>query len=237
MTEVRYRSDFDVTLLDVMGSDERICQAARISTVGAAAADTAESARLLKFLLGSDHGSPFEHTAMQWMISAPIFVWREFMRHRVPWSYNEQSGRWTKLEPVFYVPDPAVRPMVKVEGSRTGDYSNRVAETDAERDSVGSFVAVLRDTQQQAYDRYEAALMTGIAKEVARDLLPVSIYSTCFVTSNVRGVMHFLNLRTHRTAQWEIRQVAEAMEQDFCREFPLTYDAYVDRQLASDHER
>jgi thymidylate synthase (FAD) len=118
VTDVRFRSDVSVTLIDSMGSDQRICQAARVSTQGAESYETGEAAGLINFLARERHGSPFEHVLFQWLIEAPIFVWREFMRHRIA-SYNEESGRYKQLEPVFYVPD-AERPLVQI--GKTGNY-------------------------------------------------------------------------------------------------------------------
>ncbi len=103
--DFRLRSDFDVELVDSSGSDELICKTARVSTLGAASIDSSESRGLIKFLMSNRHGSPFEHGLMTFRISAPIVVWREFMRHRIGFSYNEQSGRYMELDPVFYIPD------------------------------------------------------------------------------------------------------------------------------------
>jgi thymidylate synthase (FAD) len=217
--EITLRNDFDVTLIDAMGDDHRIVQAARISQLGAETMKSGESARLIKFLMDNRHGSPFEHCTMQWMISAPIFVWREFHRHRIA-SYNEQSSRWTQLEPVFYVPSDE-RPTKQV--GRTGEYR---LEQDQELD--------LRDVNYQLFNSYMDSYLTyqelldkGVAREVARAVLPVSIFSTCFVTMNLRALMNFLSLRTHETAQWEIRRVANLMQADFSLKFPATYDAWV----------
>jgi hypothetical protein len=104
--DVQFRSDFDVHLVDVMGSDHRIVQAAKVSTLGADSLTADDSAGLVRYLMSNRHGSPFEHCVMQWMISAPIFVWREFHRHRIA-SYNEESSRYRQLAPVFYVPPPS----------------------------------------------------------------------------------------------------------------------------------
>ncbi len=114
------RCDFDVELVDFSGSDELICKAARVSTLGAASIDSSESKGLIKFLMSNRHGSPFEHSLMMFRISAPIFVWREFMRHRIGFSYNEQSGRYMQLDPVFYIPN-GMRPLIQV--GKAGAYS------------------------------------------------------------------------------------------------------------------
>lgn len=219
MAGITLRNDFDVELIDSMGSDHRIVQAAKISQLGPDTLEAGESERLIQFLMKEHHGSPFEHTTMQWMISAPIFVWREFHRHRIA-SYNEQSSRWTKLEPVFYVPG-SDRPTKQV--GRTGEYRL----TKDEQLGTGEIQADMAKSYSSAYQVYEEQLALGVAREVARMVLPVSIYSTCFVTMNVRALMNFLSLRTAPTAQYEIRKVAEAMELHFVEKFPQTHAAWL----------
>ncbi len=135
------------------------------------------------------HGSPFEHNSMTFFISAPIFVFREFMRHRVGWSYNEESGRYRELEPVFYVPD-ASRKLVQ-EG-RPGKYVF-VEGTPAQYEAVSD---TLRESYEQAYAAYRKLLAEGVAREVARAALPVGLFSSMYATCNARSLMHFLGLRT-----------------------------------------
>src|ERR1700759_4775016 len=111
MDGVRFRSDMTVELVKASASDSDVLWAARVSTRGEqslddAGADPARSSGLINYLMRDRHGSPFEHSTMTFLVSAPIFVFREFMRHR-GWSYNEESGRCRKVDPVFYVPGPA----------------------------------------------------------------------------------------------------------------------------------
>jgi thymidylate synthase (FAD) len=222
MTEIRWRSDFEVDLIDKMGSDHRIVQAAKVSTLGAESLEAGESSGLIRYLMRNRHGSPFEHATMQWMISAPIFVWREFHRHRIA-SYNEESSRYKQLEPIFYAPDIRDRPMQQV--GKAGHYT---LQHHGDPCVPSDAMDLLTDRQAEAYEAYESMLASGIAREVARQVLPVSIYSTCYVTMNVRALMNFLSLRNAPTALWEIRQVAARMEDDFAEAFPQTYQAFVD---------
>jgi thymidylate synthase (FAD) len=224
-TAIELRSDFDVTLVDHMGDDLRLCQAARVSTQGADSYSSGESEGLIKFLMENRHGSPFEHLLFTWMISAPIFVWREFMRHRIA-SYNEESGRYTQLKPVFYVP-PAHRPLQQV--GKPGHYEF-VAGTEKQHAAT---VRELKASASYAYEGYEMLLERGVAKEVSRMLLPVNIFSTAYVTMNARGLMNFLSLRTKSDEstfksfpQWEINQVANLMESDFEAVSPITHTAF-----------
>lgn len=219
MTDVQFRSDFDVQLLDVMGSDHRIVQAAKVSTAGADSINAEDSAGLIRYLMANRHGSPFEHCVMQWMITAPIFVWREFHRHRIA-SYNEESSRYRQLAPVFYVADTSRRPTQQV--GKPAAY-HLTAGTDGAGDD---HERRSRDVLALAYENYQRSLGDGIAREVARQLLPVSIYSTCYVTMNVRALLNFLSLRTADSALWEIRQVALAMRAHFGEAFPVTAAAF-----------
>jgi thymidylate synthase (FAD) len=200
MTEVQFSSDLSVQYVQHMGSDAMICRAAKVSAQALEAQDAEESARLIKFLADNRHGTPFEHTAMTFMVTEPIFVTREFHRHRIGWSYNEESGRWRKMEARFYLP-PVDRPMTQ---------------------------EVIRESSYKAYDEYEFLLKKGIAKEVARQLLPLNLYTSFFATCNARSLMHFLSLRMHKTALWEIRQIANAAYDIFEQYFPLTAHAFVE---------
>lgn len=221
-----FRSDVTVTLIDSMGSDERICQAARVSTQGSESFQTGEAAGLINFLARERHGSPFEHVVFQWLIEAPIFVWREFMRHRIA-SYNEESGRYKQLAPVFYIPDED-RNLVQI--GKTGNYEFELG-SDEQYDMVTT--AILGNSIG-AYVDYQKMLEAGIAKEVARMVLPVNIYSSAYVTMNLRAAFNFLSLRTtaRPTSQYpshpqrEIEMVAELMEEDVQRVAPLAWEAF-----------
>lgn len=224
--DITLRSDFDVVPVEIAGSDELICKAARVSTLGAASIDTSESAGLIKFLLSNRHGSPFEHAMLTFRISAPIVVWREFMRHRIGFSYNEQSGRYMELTGEFYVP-PRHRALTQV--GKPGHYSF----VEGTNDQYQTMYRELIGAYQEAWNAYQYQLRAGIAKEVARLCLPVATYSTTYVTCNPRSLMSFLSLRTKDEEskfpsypQWEIEQVARQMEVWFQGAFPLTHEAF-----------
>lgn len=220
---VEFRDDFDVDLVNYMGSDELICRAARVSTLGAASLETHESAGLLGFLLKNRHGTPFEHGAMTFRITAPIFVWREFMRHRIGFSYNEQSGRYMEMIPMFYVPhhDRAI-----VQQGKPGHYEF-VKGTYAQQSTTR---VILRSSYERSWVEYQLMLDRGVAKEVARMCLPVGIYSTAYVTCNPRSMMSFLSLRSKGEnsmfpsyPMYEIHVVANMMEDHFRGLFPITW--------------
>jgi thymidylate synthase (FAD) len=171
------------------------------------------------------HGSPFEHASFTFLIHAPIFVAREFMRHRMA-SYNEESGRYKQLEPVFYVPD--VHRKLRQVG-KPGHYEFEYGlphQWDAVR---GSFRVVC----EEAYRAYEGMLAHGVAREVARMILPVNIYTSFYVTLNARALMNFLSLRTIREnssfpsfPQCEIEMAADQMESVFGYFMPVTWKAF-----------
>ena len=187
--------------------------------------DPARSAGLINYLARERHGSPFEHTSMTFFISAPIFVFREFMRHRIA-SYNEESGRYRELKPVFYVPAKE-RNLIQI--GKTGAYEFVPGTTE----QFELTVSAMKDAYVVAYDAYKKMLDAGIAREVARAVLPVATYSSMYVTMNARALMNFLSLRTAREGshfpsypQREIEMVAEKMEAEFAKLMPLTYGAF-----------
>lgn len=222
-----FRSDFTVELLDKMGDDNSIIRAMLVSTDKTADLDDPANAGRINFLMKNRHGTPFEHAAMTFYVEAPIMVFREWHRHRIGVSINEQSGRYSELPPMFYVP-PAHRPLVQV--GKPGAYTF-VPGTD---EQVKSTVTSIRCMAQGAYAEYQDMLNAGIAKEVARSVLPVNIYSKMHWTCNPRSLMAFLSLRTRHEdslfpsfPQWEIQQCADKMEEVFASLFPLTHKAFV----------
>ncbi|MFF7055017.1 FAD-dependent thymidylate synthase [Streptomyces griseorubiginosus] len=229
--DISTRSDVSVELVKSSASDSDVLFAARVSTLGEQSLDEMQkdperSKGLINYLMRDRHGSPFEHNSMTFFISAPIFVFREFMRHRVGWSYNEESGRYRELDPVFYVPG-ADRKLVQ-EG-RPGKYVF-VEGSPQQHEIVRS---VLDDSYQQAYTAYQKLLAEGVAREVARSVLPVGLFSSMYATCNARSLMHFLGLRTqHEQAkvpsfpQREIEMVGEKMEAEWAKLMPLTYAAF-----------
>ena len=228
--EINFRSDVTVELVKASASDSDVIWAARVSTAGENSlddvdADPARSAGLINYLARERHGSPFEHTSMTFFISAPIFVFREFMRHRIA-SYNEESGRYRELRPNFYVPAKE-RKLVQI--GKAGSYTF-IDGTDEQYEIT---VNAIKESCTLAYESYTKMLDAGVAREVARAVLPVGLYSSMYVTMNARALMNFLSLRTSREGshfpsypQREIEMVAEKMEQYFATLMPLTHGAF-----------
>lgn len=245
---MNYLDDVDVRLIEHMGSDRMVIAAAKVSTAGVeslAALDSADSVGLINYLMKNKHGTPFEHSVMTFFIKAPIFVFREFHRHRIGWSYNEESARYKDLAPDFYVPNNRRPGLMQVDGGRPGQYQY----LDATPDQYDIIHDNLMDAYREAYATYQRMLRAGVAREVARMCLPVGIFSSMYATCNPRSLMSFLSLRTKRDQwdwdpetpdqneghakhpskpQWEINRVADLMELEFAKLFPLIYKAYCD---------
>ena len=228
-----FRSDMTVELVRANASDADVLFAARVSTQGEQTLESAQdlevdasrSKGLINYLMRDRHGSPFEHNSMTFYVQAPIFVFREFMRHRMN-SYNEESGRYRQLNPVFYVPSDD-RHLIQV--GKAGAYEFH--QGTPEQTELTQHEATTLATE--AFASYQRMLDAGIAREVARIVLPLSIYSSMYVTMNARSLMAFLSLRTKREGshfpsfpQREIEMVAEQMEAHFAELMPLTYESF-----------
>jgi thymidylate synthase (FAD) len=244
VTSINTASDVTVTLVHEDAADLHVVHAARVSTLGEHVMGkledlgliTSEQWRtremlerdrgLIGFLMRDHHGTPFEHNSLTFMVKAPIFIAREFMRHRAGWSYNEESGRYRELEPNFYVPGPE-RKLVQV--GKPGAYQF-LAGTDDQARIVNNAVMY---AYEKAWSMYKLMLNEGVAREVARVVLPVGIFTTFYATCNARSLMHFLSLRTQDERaktisfpQWEIELVAGQMEKLWAAVMPVTYAAF-----------
>lgn len=233
MTPIETVDHCSVSLVQHTGSDMMVAAAAWVSVNAEQARERLETesrdpSGTLGFLMANRHGTPFEHNSMTFWVDAPILVWREFHRHRVGFSYNEVSGRYSQLKPRFWV-CPLDRKLVPAPDHKSSK-PNFVADP-----MLANWVAAKQtESYERAYADYEALLAANVAKEVARSVLPVAIMSQCWVTCNARSIMHFLSLRTHEPTaaivsrpQAEIEEVARQMEKHFAGLFPLTYAAWV----------
>lgn len=231
MSAIQFRDDMTVRLVRSAATDADVLFAARVSTLGAGTDDTVgelgdRDRGLINYLMRDRHGSPFEHNSMTFYVEAPIFVFREFQRHRMA-SYNEESGRYKELEPVFYAPN-ADRALVQ-EG-KPGAYRFYAGTLGQQRETLRAVKA----SSIQAYAWYTSLLGKGIAREVARMVLPLNIYSSMYVTLNSRSLMNFLSLRTkHEDAsfpsfpQREIEMCAEQMEAIWATLMPVTHEVFT----------
>lgn len=231
MTDIRTSSALKVELIDHMGSDAGVLAAMMVSTKGEDSKamldkDPEEAKGKINFLMANRHGMPFEHNAFTFFVKAPIAVFREWHRHRIGFSYNEESGRYKQLEPEFYIP-PGDRPIVQV--GKPGAYSY-VAGSEVQH---AELTQRMRHTFEYTYAQYLHLLDAGVAKEVARGVLPVYIYSSMYVTLNARSLMAFLSLRTKfensmfpSFPMWEIEQCGHKMDAYFDHLMPITREAF-----------
>ena len=207
-----------VALDGALATDLAVVNGARVSFNQESQEMTERDEGLIRFLMREKHGSPFEHGYFRFLVKAPLFVVREHHRHRAGHSYNEWSGRYSKMEPEFYVPDN-----VRTQVGKPGAYSFEPVD-DQTRDAARTEIG---DNALRAFQAYERMLERGVAKEVARAVLPLSTYTKYYWSCNPRSLMHFCSLRNHEAAQFEIRQYAAAAETFLERLMPVTHAAFI----------
>jgi thymidylate synthase (FAD) len=208
-----------VRLDDAMADDLSVVNGARVSFARRKTEMDESDEALIRFLMRDRHGSPFEHNSFRFHVRCPIFVAREWMRHRVS-SFNEFSLRYAKATEDFYVPELAdVRTQVGKPGAYTFE---PVGEELAEQTRQE-----LQAVYEHAYATYERLVEAGVARELARSVLPVGAYTQFYWTVNARSLMNFVSLRNSEFAQREIRRYAEAVETFFAGKMPSTYAAFL----------
>ena len=210
-----------VELVDSMGGDLRVVNMARQSFGTKAELLMSEKERgLINFLMKNRHGTPFEGVVITLQVKCPIFVAREWMRHRIA-SYNEFSGRYSKMSSDFYVPSGD---QLRSQVGKPGSYSfEPLPDGLAE-----STRAMIEENNGDALYTYDNFLEQGVAKEVARMVLPVNIYTSFTMVANLRSLFNFVSLRSHKDAMWEIRQYSEEVEKMLWLVAPVAYRAFVD---------
>jgi len=202
-----------------MADDLSVVNAARVSFARRKEEMDDSDAGLIRFLLRERHGTPFEHNSFRFHVRAPLFVAREWFRHRVG-SFNEFSMRYARATDDFYVPEPED---VRTQVGKPGSYSFEPVEpelAEATRDE-------LRAVYDEAYATYERLVERGVARELARLVMPVGAYTEFYWTVNARSLMNFVSLRAAEAAQREIRRYAEACERFLDEAMPVTYAAFV----------
>jgi thymidylate synthase (FAD) len=216
-----------VRLIDYMGGDESIVQAARVS-YGQGTKSVSEDRILLRYLMRHLHTTPFEMVELKFHVKLPIFVARQWIRHRTA-NVNELSGRYSIMKDEFYVPDVGVikRQSVHNKQGRSED------EVSAElRQRV---LDVLLSDQRTTYEHYEEFLKDDIARELARINLSLALYTEWYWKIDLHNCLHFLRLRLDKHAQYEIRIYAEAMAEVVKRIVPMAWEAFEDYQLYGEH--
>jgi thymidylate synthase (FAD) len=194
-----------IALVDSMGGDLSIVRAARVSYDAAwrAGDDAGSDARLIRYMLTHGHSTPFEHVKFTFDVMAPIFVFRQWHRYRAGWSFNEVSGRYSELPELFYLPT--------LEQITTQSAHNKQARSAEHVRYPGDAQIDIADACKGAFFAYRKMLADGVAREIARTVLPLGTYSKMFATTNLHALFHFMDQRLDPHAQFEIRVYAEAM--------------------------
>ena len=202
-----------------MADDLSVANAARVSFARRKEELDDSDRGLIRFLMRDRHGTPFEHNSFRFHIRCPIFVAREWMRHRIG-SFNEFSLRYAKATDDFYVPDLED---VRTQTGKPGAYTFEPVDDELARRTRDE----LRKVYDIAYETYTSLVEAGVARELARSVLPVGAYTEFYWTVNARSLMNFVSLRAAETAQREIRRYAFAVEAFLAREMPVTYAAFI----------
>lgn len=212
-----------VRLVDYMGGDARIVQAARVS-YGAGTKTYRQDRGLIRYLLKHQHTSPFEQVQLTFHAKMPIFVARQWVRHRTA-RLNEISGRYSVMKDDFYLPDPQ---HVSVQSK-----NNKQGREDEPMpfDEAMALINQMEAEQRQAYTRYTESIEGGLAKEIARMNLPLSLYTEWYWQIDLHNLFHFLWLRLDNHAQYEIRVYAEAMAAMAKAVAPLAWEAFEEYML------
>lgn len=211
-----------VRLVDSMGSDLSVTRAARVSydAEWLAGVDTGSDARLINYLARNNHSTPFEAVTATFEVKAPIFVFRQWHRHRT-FSYNELSARYRELPEEFYVPE--------LSQITTQHTDNKQMRTDEINPHALAIRETMMTTNASSFETYRLMLAKGCPRELARSVLPLGTYSHMFCTANLLNLIKFINLRDHDHAQHEIRVYATAMKEMLRTVAPVSIAAWCDK--------
>jgi len=202
-----------VRLIDFMGGDIAVVQAARVS-FGQGSKGEEKDKKLINYLLKHSHETPFEQSVFKFHVKCPLFVARQWFRHRMA-SYNEISGRYTEMKEEFFLPE-------KLRSQKALNYEYE----DFDGEKSKELIREIDQCNQQCYALYQKLINLDVAKEQARIVLPLALYTEFYWSINARSLMNFLSLRAEKHAQLEIRQYAQAILQMFKTKMPWTFEAF-----------
>ena len=228
--EIKVLDQGFVRLVDSMGSDAAIVQAARVS-YGVGTKKTSEDEGLIRYLMRHRHSTPFEMVQFKFHIKAPIFVFRQWHRHRM-WSYNEYSGRYSEMKDEFYVPEDEVITKQNP-NNKQGGSSELVPYQVSEGQELESWSEEFENEQKDLRQNYMDKVVSGMRKELARINLPLSQYSEMYASVDLHNLFHFLKLRMDSHAQYEIRVYGDALAEIVKSVVPIAYKAFEDYVLNS----
>ncbi|HJV90539.1 MAG TPA: FAD-dependent thymidylate synthase [Holophagaceae bacterium] len=223
VTEIPVLDKGFVKLIDHMGSDLSVVNAARVSFGKRKDAFDEGDAKLIKYLAKHEHTSPFRHTALTLHVKAPIFVFRQWMKHRIGSEFNEISGRYVVFpDDEFYVPEVF---RMQSKDNKQGSFGE--IEPEHRGPAAETFLQACKDSVKQ----YRALLEMGVCKEQARCVLPVGLYSEVYWTVSLQAVAHFIRLRSEGHAQWEIQQYAHAVAKVVEQVYPVSLKALLESEV------
>jgi thymidylate synthase (FAD) len=214
-----------VRLVDYMGGDQRIVESARVS-YGKGTKSVRQDKGLINYLLSHEHTSPFEQVILTFHCKMPIFVARQWVRHRTA-RINEISGRYSVMENEFYVP-PAEQIRYQNKDNRQGR-----SQEDLPAEMQQKVLDILTQANEKTYDEYNTMLADNIARELARINLPLSLYTQWYWQIDLHNLFHFLKLRMDYHAQWEIQEYGKVMAEMAKAVAPLAYEAFENHVLKS----
>ena len=223
-TEFKILDKGFVRLVDFMGGDQGVVDAARVSYGGKSRGAEADR-KLIDYLMKHSHMTPFEHSVFKFHVKCPIFVMRQWIRHRMA-SYNEISARYTEVKDEFYVPAKW----------RAQDVKNKQGSVAAPTLDHAALTRKFEAQVKASLECYRELLSAGVARELARMILPVNAYTEFYWTINARSLMNFVTLRADKHAQWEIQQYGEATASVFKSRMPWTYEAFLRHAWKGENE-
>lgn len=198
-----------IRLVSHMGDDNSVVNAARVSYDRDNGDNQKPSDGLIRYLLANRHTSPFEHVVFTFEVKAPIFVFRQWHRHRT-WSFNEISARYAELDLGYYLPAGELIGFQSASNKQMRDTGAK----ERSREDQETIRLLIESTNRNAQNVYQVLMREfGVPREIARTVLPVAAYSRMYATVDLHNLLHFLDLRTHEHSQYEIRVYAEAIEQ------------------------
>lgn len=211
-----------IALVEFCGGDDMVVRAARVSH-GRELKGAEQDKKLVHYMMKHKHGTPFEHSLFIFHVKAPIFVARQWFRHRIG-SFNEISGRYVDYQEEFYIP----------EKMRAPDPKNKQGSVEAEFHNEKELIEIYKNSVSSSYQAYRKLISDGVAKEIARAVLPLALYTQFYWSVNPRSLMNFISLRISNEAQYEIRQYAERITFFMNDKMPWTFSAFVEVGLSDD---
>jgi thymidylate synthase (FAD) len=218
-----------VRLVDHMGNDLSVVRSARVSHDAdwRAGEDEGKDEKLIGYLMNNRHTTPFECVTFTFEVKAPIFVFRQWHRHRTQ-SYNELSARYSELPEEYYVPEP------KNIGTQSEHTKQARSDESLPEHLVDTVPLLMHEHNTRAFILYRNLLEHGVPRELARSVLPVATYSRMFCTMNLHNLFHFLGLRMDKHAQWEIREYANAMYDLIYPIVPISCDTWFKKFMTQE---